>query len=282
MGLLRECIIVGGQDSGGNVLAKARDRNYKPKLLVIRELTPEGVELAYIFDAVTNYLEGMNSFGIGIVNAALLVTDDESAAKKYWKRHKKRGISRDGPRIARALGFKKLSKVIKSLVAYDSGLKGHTFVGNPTSIYSIEMTSKHNPIVKKLDKSPGYDVRTNHGEDHAGAGYTPTKHPGDYTSSKIRRASASVAISDIDDYRELMPSLANQNFDKDSNFNTMRKVPGEKGMRTSSQIAMHLDRLEMICYMIPGECQFLGIEDRTPEGYIPKINVTVKEYKSES
>ena len=224
---LRECIIIGGQASGGHVLGKARDRNYQPHLEIIRDLTSDGLEVVYIHDKDTNYLEGMNSNGIGIINAALLVSEDEDAANKYWGRAKKKGISNDGPRIARALTFPKLSQVIKSIVGYDTGLKGHTFVGSPPSLYSIEMTSKHNPIVKKLDPETGFDVRTNHGEDHENAGYTPKGFPEDYVSSKVRKAAAAAAIADVEDYKEIMPSIATQQFEPESNYNTMRKVDGD-------------------------------------------------------
>ena len=279
--LLRECIIIGGQASGGHVLGKARDRNYRPHLEIIRDLTDDGTEVVYIHDKDTNYLEGMNSHGIGIINAALLVSEDEDAANKFWGRRKKKGVSNDGPRIARALTFPKLSQVIKSLVGYDTGLKGHTFVGSPTSLYSIEMTSKHNPVVKKLDPSTGFDVRTNHGEEHSAAGYTPAGFPEDYVSSKVRKASAAAAVADVEDYEELMPAIATQQFEPDSNYNTMRKVDGDAGMRTSSQVLMHLDKLELLCYLIPGECTFEGIVDKTPDDYEPVIKVNIKEYDDE-
>ena len=221
----------------------------------------------------------MNSNGIGVVNAALLVSADEKAADDYWMaQKKKKGSSNDGPRIKQALALPKLSEVIKSLVGYDEGLKGHTLVGSPTSLYSIEMTSKHNPIVRKLDPSTGYDVRTNHGEDHAGAGYTPEKHPEDYLSSKIRKATAQVKLTGIDDVEQIMPAMASQEFEGESNMNMMRRTPA---MRSSSQILLNLDDLELTCYLFPGECSFDGIVDETPDNYEPKINIVVRQYGEE-
>ena len=73
--LIRECIIVGGQDATGHVLGKTRDRNYRPNLEIVRDLTEAGIAVVYSHDLDTNYLEGMNSEGIGIVNAALLVSE---------------------------------------------------------------------------------------------------------------------------------------------------------------------------------------------------------------
>ena len=277
--LIRECIVIGGKASGGNILGKTRDRNYRPRLEMLRTLTKDGLEIVVLHDRDTNYMEGMNSNGIGIVNAALLVAADEKAAGKYWGRtKKKKGSSNDGPRIVKALSYPKLSQAIKSIVGYDTGLKGHTLVGNPKSLYSVEMTSKHNPIVNKLDPTTGFDIRTNHGEDHEGAGYSPITHADDYLSSKIRKASASTVLASIEDPEQLMPALASQNFEPDSNYNMLRKTGN---MRSSSQTLMNLDNLEFLCYLIPGECTFNGIKDMTPDDYEPMINIRVIEYEDE-
>ena len=276
--LIRECIVVGGHASGGHVLGKSRDRNYRPHLRVVRELTPEDIEVVYLHDLDTDYMEGMNSNGIGIVNAALLVTSDEKASKSYWQRTgKKNNSSKDGPRIYKALSYPKLSQVIKSLIGFETGLKGHTLVGNPKSLYSIEMTSKHNPIVNKLNPNVGFDVRTNHGKDHDGAGYNPSSHPQDYLSSKVRKATAEMELADLDNHEEIMPALTKQTFKNDSNYNMRRTTDN---MRTSSQTMMHLDKLEFICYFLPDECVFKGVEDRTPRGYEPKIKLRVVNYET--
>ena len=42
-----------------------------------------------------------------------------------------------------------------------------------------------------------------------------------------------------------------------------------------------LDKLELLCYLIPGECTFNGVQDRTPEDYEPRIKISVKEYKED-
>jgi hypothetical protein len=266
--MLRECIIVGGKASGGHILGKTRDRNYVPRVRVIREVTPEGLEIVYMHDLDTDYMEGMNSNGIGIVNAALLVGDDEKAVKGKLS-------SDDGPRMKHALKKGKLSDCIKSLVSYKNGIKGHTMVGSPKSLYSIEMTSKHNPVVKKLDPNTGFDIRTNHGEEHPGAGYTPERKPDDFLSSKIRKATAEMELADEDDYENVMPKLAQQNFDTGSNYNMLRSTDN---MRSASQVMMHLDNMEFILYLIPDECEYQGFQDDTPDDYSPKINVRIEEY----
>ena len=87
-------------------------------------------------------------------------------------------------------------------------------MGNPDSLYSVEMSSEHTPIINKLDPTSGWDIRTNHGHEHTGAGYTPDRRPDDYMSSKIRQAQAEVELSDVNNFEDVAPALAKQNFEK--------------------------------------------------------------------
>lgn len=265
--IIEECIVVGGVASGGHVLGKNRDRNYSPRLEIIRDIM-DGVEVAYIHDLDTGYLEGMNAAGLGMVNAALLVGKDEKEVKGKIQ-------SDDGPRMMNALKYTKLSDMIKSLISHMDGIKGHTIVGSPKSMYSIEMTSETNPVVKKLNPATGFDVRANHGEEHPDAGYTPQRQPDDYMSSKIRKATAQVQLANVEDHEKVMPALAQQHFEPDSNFNMLRAT---NNMKTTNQVLMHLDKKEMIVYIVPGQCRYQGMIDKCPEGYDHAIKIRVMEY----
>ena len=61
---LEECIAIASLFGNDMVLGKNRDRNYRPNLKVVRELTGYGVELCYVVDQDTDWTEGMNSRGI--------------------------------------------------------------------------------------------------------------------------------------------------------------------------------------------------------------------------
>ena len=50
-------------------------------------------------------------------------------------------------------------------------------------------------------------------------------------------------------------------------------------MKSSSQVLMNLKDKEMICYLIPDECNFTGIQDETPKDYKPVINLSMMRYK---
>ena len=265
---LEECIIVAGETEGKNVLAKSRDRNYHARVKIVRDLLDDGTEVVYFEDLDTGYAEGMNSHGLGVVNAALSISEDENAVKGKVR-------SEDGPRMIQALKHSSIDDAVKSLVGYKGGIKGHTFIGTPDAVYSIEMSSEHTPVINKLDPTTGFDVRTNHGKDHQGAGYTPDRRPDDYMSSKIRKAQAEVELADVDAFDDVAPALAQQKFDADSNDNMLRRVPTKAGMKTTSQVAMHLPNREFVFYYFPNECDFEGVTDNTPEDHEPQINVRV-------
>lgn len=268
-----ECIIVGGEIDGDHVLAKSRDRNYHARVEIIRDLLEDGTEVVYFQDLDTGYAEGMNSHGLGVINSALSISDDEKAKDKT----KGKVASDDGPRMINALQYHDIDEAIKSLVGYMGGIKGHTFVGNPTSLYSIEMSSEHTPVITPLDPKTGFDVRTNHGIEHDGAGYSPDRRPDDYMSSKIRKAQAEVELSDIADFEAIAPALAQQQFEPESNNNMLRRTVPDAGMVTTSQVAMHLPNREFIFYYFPNECDFEGLVDKTPDDYEPVIGIKVIE-----
>jgi hypothetical protein len=83
---INECIIVAKKFNDGFVLAKNRDRPYDPSLTIIHEIV-NGTEIAYALDNDTDWSEGMNEFGIAIINSALMVSRDE-AEKNMRKKEK--------------------------------------------------------------------------------------------------------------------------------------------------------------------------------------------------
>ena len=93
--LLTECIIVSKKFGNDMVLAKNRDRAYNPELEIVHTLI-NGVEVVYLHDITTDWSEGMNEYGIGIVNSSLLVGYDEKEKSIVSKTGKK---SQDGARI---------------------------------------------------------------------------------------------------------------------------------------------------------------------------------------
>ena len=126
LGILNECTVVGVRLTDGVVLAKNRDRGYTAEMEMVHELL-DNVEIAYWHDLDTDWSEGMNEFGIGIVNSSLMVNDDEKesdkikAAKEEKEHNKDKKMApkhaTDGAKIRQVLCQKNIRDAIKVLIS---------------------------------------------------------------------------------------------------------------------------------------------------------------------
>ena len=267
---LEECIAVASMFGNDMVLGKNRDRNYNPNLKVVRELTGYGVELCYVVDQDTDWSEGMNSHGIGIVNSALFVKRDE---KDFDKSKKKKAMSKDGARIREALRKTTLHDAVKSLVTYHGGIKGHTLVGDGKKLVVIENTSRVKPVVKIKDLTQEPIVRTNHGIEHPEQGY---QNGNDKLSSELRLMNALNVLHQTPHYKELFPAFYNHIQDKGPKYDLVR---AQNKLWTSSQVLMNLNKREILLYLVPNSVTFVGVENKLPNDYKSKISFIVKEYE---
>ena len=264
--IINECIIVHKKLGDTTIMAKNRDRMYKPELEVIHELI-NGVEVAYLHDVITDWSEGMNEFGIGVVNTALMVGFDEKEKQLVKKTGKK---SKDGIKIRESLGQKTLKDTIRTATKFMGGIKGHTFVSTEDKFISIETTSKHNPKFTIHDNEKPV-VRTNHGHDHWDAGYTEGP---DYLSSKVRKSSAEKIINKTNNPTNILTNMRKDLFDTESNLNMSRKTDK---MFTSSQLLLNLSDLVLeLNYYSDKVEKFHGVKNNLPKGYEPKIKIEVK------
>ena len=281
---LRECIITHSVLNDKVLLAKNRDRAYNPKVSVVRDLI-NGVEVVYILDKDTDWSEGMNSNGIGIVNSALMVTADENEKKIIKKKGGKPGP--DGGKIRAALSNPKLSQTIQSITNYKGvgqySLMGHTFICSPKESFSIEVTSKHLPVIKRLDKKLNH-ARTNHGYDYPDSGYTtgPNKK-----SSNSRWRIAQYILDKAENPSDILDGLSGyfpvDNM-RDNPYRDSDKVanPTDRDvLSTSTQILMNLNDLMFTVRMDKNKSEYTGIDDRTPDNYTPKIKVSVAWVKNQ-
>ena len=268
---LNECIIVSKEINDKFILAKNRDRAYKPSLEIIHTII-NGVEIAYLHDITTDWSEGMNENGIGVVNSALLVGHDE-AEHKIVKKGGKPGP--DGDKMRNIIKQPTLKDAIKAALTYKGksglSLKGHTFVSSPKHMVSIETTSKHKPnVIIQNTESPV--VRTNHGHVFTDAGYTNGIK---YLSSKMRKVSAEKSIDKVEDWKEIAQAMRREFFPQKPELNMKRDT---EEMSTSSQTVMNLtDRIFQITYFKDKVKEFKGIQSNLPDGYVPKIKIEIIE-----
>ena len=266
---LSECIIVSKEIKDKFILAKNRDRAYNPSLEIVHTII-DGVEVAYLHDLVTDWSEGLNENGIGVVNSALLVGHDE-AEHKIVKKGGKPGP--DGDKMRNIIKQPTLKEAIKAAVTYKGkstlALKGHTFISSPKHMVSIETTSKHKPDIK-IQNTESSVVRTNHGHLFTDAGYTNGEK---YLSSKMRKISAEKSVDKVNDWTEISAAMRKEYFPNRPFLNMKRDT---KEMSTSSQTVMNLtDRILQITYFKDKVDEFKGITKKLPEGYQPKITIEV-------
>ena len=274
---LEECVIARMNVNGSVVLAKNRDRMYAPELEVVHELV-NGVEVVYMHDLLTDWSEGMNSNGIGIVNASLMVNFDEKEgdlAKDKAKKGSSGKPSYDGLKIRTALSKPKLSEAIRSVISFkgeddkDIGVKGMTFVSNANHSFVIEMTSKDLPSIKRIGETE-LITRTNHGVAYPNTGYTAGIKR---DSSVSRQELAYDALKAISSKEEVLDAMSRQH-SSDKFMNPYRR-DNSYDMATSSQVMMDLTGMRFEFRHDAGESLFKGLVNKLPKGYEPKIEVVI-------
>lgn len=265
---LSECTSVAIKISGQKLLAKNRDRTYNPVIKLVRERI-NGVEVLYMHDLDTDYSEGMNELGIGIVNTTLQGKADEKEIKATQKTKK---LSGDGNLIRKALGHKKIEDILETLDLGNRGLGGHTTIAYPKGFVSVEKIRQGKPIIKHLDENE-LIIRTNHGLEYSDQGY---QFGPDRESSVSRSFYATKAARQAKKPEDLLVNLRQHH-----------GIPGylepyrtNYKVWTSSQILLNLTKLEMI-FVIDENTEFLGVQNLLPMNYKAKIKLRVFELDTE-
>lgn len=265
---ISECTSVGIKIGKEILLAKNRDRTYNPNIKIIREII-DGTEVLYMYDVDTDYSEGMNEYGIGIVNTTLQGKEDEKAIKSVHK-HKK--LSADGHKIRHALSLNNVEDIVKALDLYQRGLGGHTTVAHKNGFACIEKLRMGKPNIEHL-KNTDVVVRTNHGMHYPDQGY---QHGTDRESSVSRAFYANKEARNAKDAEDLLSHMR-QHHDLPGYMEPYRT---NYKVWTSSQILLNLTKLEML-FVIDENTKFLGVENRLPLNYKPKIGLRIFKLSTE-
>jgi len=235
--------------------AKNRDRNYTPKLDFYTDRDGE-VERMMMHDLITGYKEGINNYGVSILNTSLDVYDDESEVNAG-----KTETSPDGRHISEALLHKDPLEAVKVLIKRKMG--GCTIVFNKNDCYLIEASdddgkSKFEYIVKKI--SPNNTVaRTNHGIWLDWAGYQRKPSNKSETLSRIssetRLLLAEAVVEKAKDPEDLVDGMC-QVYLNDPQLNIMRTSTERKKMRTTSQQLCVPSEKTLYCRPVSSHVQF--------------------------
>jgi hypothetical protein len=275
------CIVAVGEFGGIKCLFKNRDRNYTPEVRLYHEIL-NGVEVLYMKDETTGWCEGINEFGIGIVNAALAVREDEKQGKaskvvpgKGKGDQSTLNTLKDGKRVLRALQSENIEEAVGVIQSHLGGLRGHTLIADKDTTYSLEATWRgHDFHVRRLPNGRRH-VRTNHGQFYPDAGYTE-KDGDNYLSSLARRDQAMRTLREVDDPSRIAPSIYGRR--RPDRTDPLNMVKLTDGMRTTSQVVMDLANRTMLFYLVPKQVEYLGYRRNLPKGYAPKVKLKVFEY----
>ena len=231
------CIVIGKYFPNiGWVAVKNRDRNYIPEISFKKKNTND-IEILYFWDDITQYCEGLNSNGVGVLSASLMVLDDEKEIEKRSKTP-----SKDGAKIKKALTFPNVLQVANSLIS--SKLTGNTLIFNQERMFLLEgawhdyETKDFEYKIKEIPQDE-YVVRTNHGEWLHWAGYQRKEDDEAQTLSRIssesRNVIAQAVVQNATDPEDIIDGLT-ENFTHNGQLNALRTTTKKKKMRTTAQI----------------------------------------------
>lgn len=232
------CILIGKWfPEWGWVAVKNRDRNYIPEIS-FKKVHHNGDEILYFWDDITQYCEGFNSAGIGILSASLMVLDDEKEIEK-----RSDAPSPDGAKIKKALREHQIQQAVASCIKQK--LPGNTLIFNTDHMYLLEgawlpgkyLKKEYAHKVREIPRNHTV-VRTNHGIWLPWAGYQRGHSKNQdlsRVSSESRRLIADY-VADVANSPEELLDLLTVDHTGDGQLNALRTTTARKKMRTTSQI----------------------------------------------
>lgn len=292
------CVILYTVINGKKILAKNRDRAYKPTVKLIHELI-NGIEVAYIKDADSGWVEGMDENGFAIVNSTLSINDSEAMSKKrvIYNRTKKN-------KVLYMLSKKNKSKFIKKMLHYHKKkdfrpnlfLEGHSLIAldnNENEVFHVESNNNNDLRVDSVKKNAVY---SNYGVLLKNAGFTKGRKG---VSSYLRRKIVEKELEKLDVLQKegkincqtniynKISDIMNKNYinidprfhsyrDKHFTMKKHREISKDNVfINTTAQIIFNVTDKEFVLYNDIHNSKDAVYENRLPRDMIPKIKVTI-------
>jgi hypothetical protein len=230
-------------EDAGWVLAKNRDRNYKPNIRVMKSFR-NGIERLLLWDEKTKYTEGLNEFGVAIISASVAVDLDEregSIATKQNSKFKKTPrvyYSPDGLRLRTALFERSASEAAKKILELQ--ISGNTIVADRERCFLIEAgfidTNEYVYEVIEVPKDK-IAVRTNHGIFLPWTGYNPEipEESNKREASEVRYNKVNQTLRSVNNLEQFIDVMSDSS-SNDAQLNPLRIDPKKGSMRTTGQI----------------------------------------------
>lgn len=236
------CVVIGKYfEEYGWVGIKNRDRNYTPSVS-LKKKYKDDTEILYYWDNITQWCEGINSAGIAVLSASLMVSDDE----KEYKTCSEKKPSKTGKKIQKILRYNTIDDVVEQ--AIKEKLTGNTIIFTKDRLFLLEgawrpgeyATEGYYFEAKEVDKTETI-VRTNHGIWLPDTGYQ--KVEGDWVqtwnrvSSNCRLRFSTICANESNDPFVLLDKLTLK-IVKDLQLTPCRVVKQAHDMRTTAQIML--------------------------------------------
>jgi len=275
------CVIVYTTIDNKRILVKNRDRVYKPNIVIIHELV-DGVELAYIKDLKTGWIEGLNGNGIGIINSTLNRNDGKHKVDKSYLKMKKN-------RILDALHETDSKKIINEIIEDKKKvpfLEGHSLIVCDDKCLHIENNVDNKFVITKINEN---SVFTNSGKNFDDAGFVKGKKG---LSSFLRRKNIEMELknTNINSYDELIDIMNKNYIGIDPRFHSYRdekmtkkylndnSEKHEKNMKivmTTGQILLNLTDKELVYFEDINNSKSVKYVNKLPKNYNPIIRVII-------
>ena len=281
------CVILYTEIDGKKILAKNRDRPYKPDMEIVHEIV-NGIELAYIRDKISGWIEGMNDQNIGIVNSTLDRSKNPLKPLKSLKKKKKYSTLNKKNVIYTALTTKNINNknfydIIKK-TDKNYVLEGNTLLFYKDDVFHIENTEDNMFVTNKINNTA---VFSNHGTIIKKRGYTKCKKG---LSSFLRRKiiQSELKNNDISTINDLV-NIMNRNYtnidprlhpyrDKATTLKRVKNIdPDETLINTTGQIILNMTDNQFIYYTDTNNTKNITYLNKLPHDYIPKIQIIIKE-----
>ena len=277
-----ECTIVASQIGNQNFLFKNRDKTYRGKYKLIHELFDD-VEICYASDD-TEWVEGMNEYGIGFILAFLKNKDKFSTIEKgdiksfsfLNKEYDGEFYDHKVEDFKNILSCKTLDSACKILEK--NKWNGNYFVGDSKRIFSLEIYD--GTVIKKeldlglnKDNEPNIYVRTNYGLDTIGGYSISSRYNIDGSSAYLRRYQSLNSLKGFESYIDVIKRMSFQYYDEKSPLNVFKTTDLDL---TVAQYFMNLQEKLFIYIHSNANKNFFGIDDKLPQYHIPKIKIILK------
>jgi len=220
----------------GWVGVKNRDRNYIPEISFNLIQNDKNTQRMLFHDDITGYEEGINNHGVSILNASLMVEEDEREIARGQVNN-----SPDGEKNREALLEPTAKQAVNKLIELQ--MTGNNLVFDATHCYILEASLKDGEYIHVLQEVSPYQTvaRTNHGILLPWAGYQRDPNSKWMTLSRISSESrlkiATEIVVKAQSPQELMNAMVKVYID-DPQLNIMRMSTEKKKMRTTAQEMM--------------------------------------------